>query len=45
MVNALYVMAELDGKVKEKRPVIDYSNTKRSKEEVSRMVQVIFDVY
>ena len=31
MVNALYVMGELDGKVREKRPVLDFSNTKRTK--------------
>lgn len=45
MVNSLYVMAELDGKVREKRPVLDYANTKRSREELSRMVQTIFDLY
>jgi len=32
MINALFVVAEIDGKVKEKRPALDYSNTKRSRE-------------
>ena len=30
MVNGLYVMSELDGKIKEKKPVLEYANTKRA---------------
>jgi hypothetical protein len=32
MVNALYVMAELDKKIMDKRAVQDFSNVKRSPE-------------
>jgi hypothetical protein len=32
MINALYVIAELDKKILDKRPVQDFSNVKRSPE-------------
>lgn len=38
-------MAELDGKVREKRPVADFSNTKRNKDELAKLVETIFDLY
>jgi len=38
-------MAELDKKILEKRPIQDFSNVKRTPEELSDMVQKIFDMY
>jgi hypothetical protein len=45
MVNALYVMAELDGKVAEKKKISEFTRLNRTREELDLMVQTIFDLY
>jgi hypothetical protein len=38
-------MAELDAKTDEKRPILDFGNTKRSPKELKELVKTLFDYY
>ena len=45
MINAIYVMAELDGKLQEKKPVTEYCKVKRPQDELNSLVERLYEYY